>query len=233
MKTASIFLLVLLPFAAAFPQGESGKTLIDLGIKSIQAHNPDQAFDYFDRARNTDSSLLAKADLWMGVVRENQKRLGEAEGFYRDAVYYQSPESPDILPALNILARFLRSQNRTDEATIIEARANEAQHVTAHPELPPGVYRVGGAVRPPSVVSKVDPEYAEEARIAKLNGTVTLLVEVDPDGIAHNITVTGKLGMGLDEKAVEAVEQWRFNPGTKDGQPVPVMATIEVNFRLL
>jgi protein TonB len=66
-----------------------------------------------------------------------------------------------------------------------------------------------------------------------LSGTATLFVEIDPDGIARNITVTRRLGMGLDEEAIAAVEKWHFQPGMKDGQPVPVRATIEVNFRLL
>jgi len=58
-------------------------------------------------------------------------------------------------------------------------------------------------------------------------------VEIDPSGRATNIKVQRSLGLGLDEKAIEAVKQWRFRPGYKDGRPVTVAATIEVNFRLL
>jgi TonB family protein len=61
---------------------------------------------------------------------------------------------------------------------------------------------------------------------------VVLSVEVGPDGLAHNIQVLRSIGMGLDEKAVEAVQKWTFLPGKKDGVPVTVQATIEVNFRL-
>jgi TonB family protein len=96
-----------------------------------------------------------------------------------------------------------------------------------------GVFRVGGGVSPPQVISKIDPEYSEEARKAKYSGTVTLSVVVDTDGKARNIKVVKSLGMGLDEKAIEAVEKWKFRPGVKGGQPVNVSATIEVNFRLL
>jgi len=96
-----------------------------------------------------------------------------------------------------------------------------------------GVYKVGNGVTQPSILMKVDPEYSEEARKAKYSGTVTLAVIVDTEGKARDIHVVKSLGMGLDEKAIEAVMKWKFNPGKKDGKPVNVRATIEVNFRLL
>jgi TonB family protein len=83
------------------------------------------------------------------------------------------------------------------------------------------------------LLSKVEPEYSEEARKAKYQGVVLLYVEVDPSGKAVNIRVLHSLGLGLDEKAMEAVKKWRFKPGVKDGRPVTVQAQIEVNFRLL
>jgi periplasmic protein TonB len=96
-----------------------------------------------------------------------------------------------------------------------------------------GVFRVGGGVSAPTLLSKVEPEYSEEARKAKYQGVVLLYVEVDPSGKATNIRVLHSLGLGLDEKAMEAVKKWRFKPGVKDGRPVTVQAQIEVNFRLL
>jgi TonB family protein len=96
-----------------------------------------------------------------------------------------------------------------------------------------GIYRVGGGVSQPAVIFKVDPDYAEEARRAKLSGSVMLAVIVDTEGRARNIHVLKGLGMGLDEEAIVAVTQWRFRSGMKGGQPVNVRATIEVNFRLL
>jgi periplasmic protein TonB len=96
-----------------------------------------------------------------------------------------------------------------------------------------GVFRVGGGVSQPQIIFKVDPEYSEEARKAKYSGTVLLAVVVDTEGHARDIHVVKSLGMGLDEKAMEAVEKWKFRPGMKGGQPVNVRATIEVNFRLL
>jgi TonB family protein len=96
-----------------------------------------------------------------------------------------------------------------------------------------GVFRAGGGVSAPSLIYKVDPEYSEEARKAKYQGVVVLYVEVEPSGRAQNMRVIQSLGLGLDEKAMEAVKKWRFRPGNKDGKPVTVVATVEVSFRLL
>jgi TonB family protein len=96
-----------------------------------------------------------------------------------------------------------------------------------------GISRVGGGVSQPAVIFKIDPDYSEEARKAKLSGSVMLSVVVDTEGRARNIRVVKSLGMGLDEEAIIAVNQWRFRSGMKGGQPVNVRATIEVNFRLL
>ena len=72
----------------------------------------------------------------------------------------------------------------------------------------------------PSVLVKVDPEYSEEARKAKYSGTVVLRVDINTSGQVTHATVTRSLGMGLDEKAIEAVTRWKFMPAMKDGKPV-------------
>jgi TonB family protein len=107
----------------------------------------------------------------------------------------------------------------------------------AYPQQGPGeekggVYRVGRGVTPPRPLKRVEPEYTDEARDAKLEGVVVVYVVIGEDGRAHNIRVVRSLGKGLDEKAIEAVEQWEFEPGEKDGKPVKVGATIEINFKL-
>jgi TonB family protein len=96
-----------------------------------------------------------------------------------------------------------------------------------------GVYRIGGGVSAPQVLFKVEPEYSEEARKAKFQGTVLLSIIVDEGGKPKDVRVVRALGLGLDEKAMEAVQKWRFRPGQKDGKPVAVAAMVEVNFRLL
>ncbi len=95
-----------------------------------------------------------------------------------------------------------------------------------------GAYRVGGGVSAPKAIYDPDPEYSEEARQAKFQGTVLLWVIVGADGRPRDIRVQRSLGMGLDEKAVEAVRQWRFEPSVKDGHPVASQVNIEVSFRL-
>jgi TonB family protein len=96
---------------------------------------------------------------------------------------------------------------------------------------PQAEFRVAGA-QPPAVIQKSSPEYTEQARRAGIEGTVLLRVEIGTDGRAHGIHVIRGLGFGLDTKAVESVRQWRFQPATRDGIPVPAPATIEVNFKL-
>ncbi len=93
--------------------------------------------------------------------------------------------------------------------------------------------RAGNGVTPPDLIFKVEPDYSEAARKAKLQGDITLSLIVEPDGRPSNIRVTRGLGSGLDEEAVAALMQWRFLPGMKDGQAVRVMAQVNVKFRLL
>jgi TonB family protein len=90
-----------------------------------------------------------------------------------------------------------------------------------------------GVYTAPVVLFQVEPEFSEDARKAKLQGVVMLYGEVDTNGRLRNIRVTRGLGLGLEEKAIEAVKHWRFRPGTRNGKPVVAPASIEVNFHLL
>ena len=96
-----------------------------------------------------------------------------------------------------------------------------------------GVYQIGGEVSQPVPIYKVEPEYSEEARKAKFSGSVLLSVVIDANGNTRDIKVIRPLGLGLDEKAIEAVSKWRFRPAMKNGHPVAVQAQVDVNFRLL
>lgn len=84
----------------------------------------------------------------------------------------------------------------------------------------------------PTIIYKTEPGYSDEAAHAGIKGTVTVALTVGEDGIPRDLHVVRSLGFGLDEKAIEAVKQWRFQPARVNGQPTPVPATIEVNFRL-
>jgi protein TonB len=91
----------------------------------------------------------------------------------------------------------------------------------------------GHRISPPQLIYKVEPEFSEEARKAKFSGMVILAIEVDATGHARALRVIQSPGLGLEQKAIDAVTQWRFRPGYQDGKPVVTSATVEVNFRLL
>jgi len=95
-----------------------------------------------------------------------------------------------------------------------------------------GVFHVGGGVSPPRVIYQPEPEFSEEARKAKYQGVCTLGLIVGADGRPSNIRVLSSLGMGLDEKAIEAVKNWKFEPAMKEGHPVRVEIAVEVDFHL-
>ena len=95
-----------------------------------------------------------------------------------------------------------------------------------------GVYKVGAGISAPQAISSPDPDYTEEARRAKKQGTCVLWLIVDSAGHPRDIRVVRGLGLGLDAKAVEAVQQWRFQPALKDGKPVDVQISVEVEFHL-
>jgi periplasmic protein TonB len=95
-----------------------------------------------------------------------------------------------------------------------------------------GVYRVGGGVSAPRPLYAPDPEYSEEARRVKFQGRVLLALLVGPDGNPRDVRIMRSVGLGLDEKALEAVRTWRFEPARKDNVPVSVQISVEVNFRL-
>lgn len=94
------------------------------------------------------------------------------------------------------------------------------------------VYNVSESVSSPVLVKEVKPNYPRSARNARIQGSVTLECVIRPDGIAGDIRVVKPLDPRLDQEAIKALKQWRFKPGTKDGQPVSVLVTIEMTFGL-
>jgi TonB family protein len=92
--------------------------------------------------------------------------------------------------------------------------------------------RVGGDVRAPVLIEKVEPSYTEEARKARISGIVIVEAVIGRDGLVKNVHVLKPLPFGLDQAAVDAVKQWTFKPGTLEGKPVDVLFNLTVNFRL-
>jgi len=101
------------------------------------------------------------------------------------------------------------------------------------PATDEGVLRIGPGVTSPKIKVKRAPSYSRAAEAAKIQGTCILDIIIDEQGLPTNISVLSPIGFGLDEKAVEAVSEWRFKPAMKDGKPVKVEVTVEVNFRFL
>ena len=97
---------------------------------------------------------------------------------------------------------------------------------------PARVYKPGEGVTAPVLVKEVKPRYTSDAKDAKIQGVVTLECVVNADGSISDVEVTKSLEAGLDEEAIKAVKQWRFEPGKKDGKPVPVRITLEMTFTL-
>jgi TonB family protein len=96
-----------------------------------------------------------------------------------------------------------------------------------------GLFRIGGAVSEPKILFEPEAEFSDEARRAKYQGLCIVQIIVDAQGNPQNPRVVRSLGMGLDEKAKEAVMKYKFKPAMKDGKtPVAVMLNVEVNFRL-
>ncbi len=104
--------------------------------------------------------------------------------------------------------------------------AQQSPDAAAH-----GVYKVGGDVSAPVLIHSVEPAYPDNASDTTVAATVQVTIWVDIHGNPNHVRVTHGLGMGLDQKAIEAVRQYKYKPGTKDGKPVMVELSVEVKFQ--
>ncbi len=214
---------------------ESANALTFLGTSAVVDKDLNQAVIYYQRAQNADPVHAAIPIMWTGTVRARQGDTSVADALFQNAMKIAKPYSTEAATVMHVYAKFLQDV-RPDEAGQFERQAVEIDksgESSSHTQVASGVYKIGGDVTQPKLIRKVEPEYTEEARTAKLAGTVQMLVTIREDGAATDFQVTQALGLGLDQKAIDAVRQWRFQPGTKEGVPVPVIATIQVNFRLL
>jgi TonB family protein len=227
--------------AAVGDRAETAQALLYLSQGAFRTQEFDKAMEYAQRARNVarPGAETGKVMTWMGQIRENQEGgAADAESLYTGALSQDPPNSSEAALAMEIYARFLRGQDRTGEAEVMDARAAKVRkalvaEVSVNIKGASQTYRVGDGITAPKLLKKLEPAYTEEARAAKIAGTVLLQIVIDPNGLATDIQLVKGVGFGLDEKAVEAIAQWQFQPGMKNGVPVPVQAQIEVNFRLM
>jgi protein TonB len=100
----------------------------------------------------------------------------------------------------------------------------------APPPLPDEPIRYRPDMTRPQIVSRVQPQYTELARRARLQGTAIVEAVIDEEGRVRDVRILKSLGMGLDRAALDAVAQWRFTPATLNGRPIKVLYTLTVNF---
>lgn len=218
---------------------EAAHALVNLGKEDWRNKNLEGAVDYFQRAQVADPAHAGFPLMWLALVREQQNQAGEADSLFRSALSLESQGSADWALIADLYASFLSRQNREDEARPLRQQAADVRKslgaqalvVSRNANVKP--YKMGPGMTAPTLAYKVEPQYSEDARLAKYQGTVVVSVVIGVDGTAENMKVVRGLGLGLDDQAMKAISQWKFNPGTVQGEPVPVMATIEVNFRLL
>jgi TonB family protein len=180
-----------------------------------------------------DSVVVANTLYRLGGTLEQTGQFAEAQQAIQRAIAIlektYGSDAPPVGFAFGRLASVESKLGKDDLAR--EARRRESA-IRQKPPLQ-NASRIGSGVTAPRPISKPEPKYSEKARKKKIQGTVILSLSVNTNGEPEDITVLLPLGEGLDETAQEAVRTWRFQPGTKDGQPVRVQATIEINFRLL
>jgi TonB family protein len=206
-----------------------------LGVKNFQGA---EALAQHALTLAPTGSFAAHALLLKGNIVLAQDLSGVAESYYLQALGAVKPGSTDSALVMETYTQLMRKQSRIGEAdamadTAATIRKNHIAELAPRRDAATTPLRVGNGVTAPVLVAKKEPEYSEEARVAKIQGTIVLSIVVGVDGHAADITLVRSIGFGLDEKAADAVLQWQFKPGMRDGLPVPVMAQIEVNFRLL
>lgn len=191
----------------------------------------------------------AESLLLLGIIQEPQTE-GQAPEAERILQMYllaakvlevqTSERASDLALALELCARLQRklskpadAQKSADRALQIRNEIAQRLQPAATTQTPVQAQKMRPGGKAPHLRAKTEPMYSNIARLVHHQGTAVLTLVVGSDGQPSNIRVLRSLGFGLDEHAVTAVSKWRFEPGELDGKPVPIQATIEVNFRLL
>lgn len=202
-----------------------------------------QAFIIRVRHLGREHAEVADSISNLGVLYENRGLLDKAEVYYQHALTIRErvlgPNHGDTIVTIEHMARLLRRLQRAAAAEQLEARARpyREQRVLeaggGGADRPEQVYRPREVRREPRLKDRVEPDYSEEARIARHEGSVVLEAVIGVDGRVSGVRLRRSLGLGLDERAVEAVRRWSFQPGRLGGQAVAVRTLFEINFRLL
>jgi TonB family protein len=244
-------LFIALAIGTVVSAQSTWQTEMSAGNAALDPRTATEAEQHFRAAVSAASTPAEKAAALtkLGLVLEGlvvkhpspEYLKSDIEPLYAEAVELDSSGgTSDHALALELYSMLLDRTGRKDAAEAAKAKAaairqsliNIAQFPTPAP-CPGPATRVGKDVTAPKLVFKVEPEYSEEARLMKYQGSPVLFVTVGTDGKAHGLKLMRSVGLGLDEQAAEAVRKWRFEPGMKGDAPVCVSARIELNFRLL
>ncbi|HLK51321.1 MAG TPA: TonB family protein [Bryobacteraceae bacterium] len=216
---------------------QAAPALIHLGSSAWKAtKDPQSARDFFQRAQAADPAHAGPALMWMALIESD---AAQAEDLFKRAQALAFPGSAEQALTMELFSSFLARQNRAEEAKSMQEQARSARirlgAQSVEVRRPSGVTAVemGPGIAAPKLLFKVEPQYTEEARLAKYEGTVVVSAEIGAGGQAQSMRVIRGLGLGLEEQALKAIGQWKFQPAMKEGRLIPVKATIEVNFRLL
>ena len=198
---------------------------------------------------NPRSLEYAQALILLGMVRQVVADLDihqlrdNVDPIYKKAlsVYDKSLQPPDqaeLALALELRAGVLNAIGEVEEANFLSQRAlairkERVRAMQVGARRLSAAYKPGNGISAPTIATKSDPEYTNEARFLRVQGTVGLRVIVDEDGLPQDLALTRSLGYGLDENAVRSVHTWRFLPG-KDGtgKAVPTILNIDIPFKL-
>jgi len=188
---------------------------------------------------------VARITSRVALMMEMQGDLAGPEPLYQQAI--KMLEAPalamptELATTLELYAGLLTKQGKNAEADKLRERARPVRarqiremvaRIPPSADSTPGL-KIGVGINAPVVANKVEPKYTPIAKMAKHQGSALLLLVIGVDGSVRNVELIRAVGLGLDEQAVEAVLQWKFTPGSKDGQPVAVKANVEINFRLM
>jgi TonB family protein len=223
---------------------ETATAYIHRGTVEMAAKDYQSAISDFKMAQASDMGSLSEALMWEAIAEHKLKNEADAGKAFEASLRAADPQALQTSVVMEIYSQFLTSQGRAEEAKAMldqsavvrkAAAANDmvSQKMDQEYATGTGLFTVGGGTSAPVLLHKVEPEYSADARAAGYSGVVALRVVVGTDGTVHDVRIVRPLGLGLDQKAIEAVQKWTFKPAMRDGKPVNVYATIEVNFRLL
>jgi TonB family protein len=193
------------------------------------------------RLLGKEHAAVAESIVNLAIIYENLFQFQKAEVYYQTALDIRErllgPDDLRTIENKEHLARLLHGLQRHDEAAALELEAREARAPRLRElegeQVELDTVPLSEVSRPPELIEQIEPNYSDEGRIGRSQGTVAIRVEIDDTGVPRNLRVVRRIGLGLDENALKAVRQWRFRPARQRGRPVACRLTYEINFTLL